>query len=219
MDTNTTPDRTALTDALAAHDASVRLRAAMAIGSTADSDLLDALIGRCAVEPDFYVRDMLTWALTRLPHRDVLARLRPELSSSRGQARSQALHTLSKIGDPETWEWVTAGLLTDDDDEVARSAWRAAVEVVPPSARPSLAGSLAGQLGRGDRDLQLSLSRALITLGEVIVPLMDTAAGHADPAVATHARATMALMEDPELGFDAAIHEARRVAALGTGAG
>lgn len=238
MNTTRPPDRAAITHALTAHDASTRLRAAMAAGSTADSDLLDALIGRCAVEPDFYVRDMLTWALTRLPHRAVLSRLRPELSSDRPQARSQALHTLSKIGDPETWEWVTAGLLTDDDDEVARSAWRAAVEVVPSSARASLAGSLAGQLGRGDRDLQLSLSRALIALGEVICPVLDAVAAHADPAaqadpphsdpaaqadpphsdpaVAAHARATMALMEDPELGFDTAIHEARRMAALGT---
>lgn len=219
MNAHRTPDHTAVTDALAAHDASTRLRAAMAVGSTADPDLLDALVSRCAVEPDFYVRDMLTWALTRLPHRDVLARLRPELASARPRARSQALHTLSKIGAPETWEWVAADLLTDDDDEVARSAWRAAVVVVPSSARASLAGSLAGQLGRGDRDLQLSLSRALITLGEEIVPVMDAAAGHTDPAVATHARATMALMDDPELGFDAAIHEARRVAALGTEAG
>ncbi|MGX1856449.1 HEAT repeat domain-containing protein [Dietzia sp. NPDC055340] len=216
MDAHRTPDRTTLADALAAHDTSTRLRAAMAVGSTADPDFVDALVGRCAVEPDFYVRDMLTWALTRLPHRDVLARLSPELSSARPQARSQALHTLSKIGAPETWEWVTAGLLTDDDDEVARSAWRAAVVVVPSSARASLARSLAGQFGRGDRDLQLSLSRALISLGDVIVPAMEAAAEHADPAVATHARATMALMDDPELGFDAAVHEARRVAALGT---
>jgi hypothetical protein len=53
--------------ALAAGDASTRLKAVLAIGSSAQPALLDTLVARCAVEPDFYVRDMLTWALTRLP--------------------------------------------------------------------------------------------------------------------------------------------------------
>jgi len=208
-----------LASALAAGDPSLRLRAALEAGSRADPGLLDALIDRCAVEPDFYVRDMLTWALTRLPHPAVLDRLRLELGSTRPQARSQALHTLSKIGDARTWEWITPELLGDDDDEVARSAWRAAVVLVPSGSRESVAGQLIGQLGRGGRDLQLSLSRTLISLGEAIVPLLDAAVTQRDAVAATHARATMALMDEPELGFDAAIHEARRVAALGPQAG
>ena len=216
MSTHPSSNHAGLVNALAAHNASTRLRAAMAAGSTAEPDLVDALIDRCAVEPDFYVRDMLTWALTRLPHREVLARLRPELSSPRPQNRSQALHTLSKIGEPSTWAWVTADLLTDDDDGVARSAWRAAAVLVPAADRMRLAEVLTGQLGRGDRDLQLSLSRALLSIGEVIVPLMEAAATHSDPVVATHARATMTLMEEPDSGFDVAVHEARRIAALGT---
>ena len=60
----------ALSDAVAAldaADASVRLRAALALGSTGDPTLLDALVRRCGIEPDFFVRDMLTWALTAYP--------------------------------------------------------------------------------------------------------------------------------------------------------
>lgn len=46
---------------------SVRLRAAMAVGTTPDPRFVDKLIERSAIEPEFFVRDMLTWALTRHP--------------------------------------------------------------------------------------------------------------------------------------------------------
>ncbi|MEV7237572.1 HEAT repeat domain-containing protein, partial [Streptomyces sp. NPDC051020] len=44
---------------------SVRLQAALAVGTTPDPGFIGKLIERCAVEPEFYVREMLTWALTR----------------------------------------------------------------------------------------------------------------------------------------------------------
>ncbi|MFD0890922.1 HEAT repeat domain-containing protein, partial [Streptosporangium algeriense] len=109
---------------------SVRLRAAMAIGTAPDPRFVGKLIERCAIEPEFYVRDMLTWALTRHPASVTVPALLQELHSERAQARSQALHTLSKVGDRRTWPAITRALLTDSDDEVARSAWRAAVILV-----------------------------------------------------------------------------------------
>src|SRR6185369_1466843 len=152
-----------LISALAADDESVRLKAALAAGSSPDPSVLDVLVERCAVEPDFYVRDMLTWALTRLPSEITVPRLITELRSERAQARSQALHTLSKIRDSRAWPAITQSLLRDSDDEVARSAWRAAVILVPDGQEKDLAEELATQLGRrGDRDVQLSLSRALV---------------------------------------------------------
>src|SRR5262249_24812062 len=54
-------------------------------------------VARCAIEPNFYVRDMLTWALTHLSSGITVPRLLVELRSDRAQARSQALHMLSKI--------------------------------------------------------------------------------------------------------------------------
>ena len=149
-----------LVDALAAADPSVRLRAALAVGTRPDPELTDALIDRCAVEPDFFVRDMLTWALCRLPAEITVPRLIRELGSDGSQARSQALHTLSKIGDPIAWPEVSA-LVHDQDDEVARSAWRAAVALVPSGDEGALAAELATELGRGELQMQLSLSRAL----------------------------------------------------------
>jgi HEAT repeat protein len=151
--------------ALAADDGSTRLEAALAIGTNPEPDLVDTLIARCAIEPDFYVRDMLTWALTRFPPAITLPNLIAELGSEVPQARSQALHTLSKIKDSSAFPSITQSLLRDADDEVARSAWRAAVTLVPDARKGELAQELAMQFGRGGREVQFSLSRALMALG------------------------------------------------------
>ncbi|MCH0538666.1 HEAT repeat domain-containing protein [Streptomyces sp. MUM 203J] len=201
--------------ALENHSASVRLRAALAVGTTPDPRCVDRLVERCAVEPEFSVREMLTWALTRHPPSRTVPRLVGELRSERVQARSQALHTLSKIGDRRAWPAITRALLADADDEVARSAWRAAVVLVPEGEEAALAGVLATQLGRGERATQSSLSRALIALGDVTVPLLRAALTDPDPRVRGHAVATERLRRDPDAGFELAAEEAKRVVALG----
>ncbi|MGP3638026.1 HEAT repeat domain-containing protein [Streptomyces sp. 24-1644] len=194
---------------------SVRLRAALAVGTTPDPRFVDKLIERCAIEPEFFVREMLTWALTRYPVSMTLPELLCEVRSERAQARSQALHTLSKVGDRQAWPAITRTLLSDADDEVARSAWRAAVLLVPEGEESALATVLATQLGRGERETQLSLSRALVALGEVIVPVLRAATTVPDPHVRAHALATERLLRDPDAGFEFAIEEAKRVVALG----
>ncbi|MFC8914906.1 HEAT repeat domain-containing protein [Streptomyces sp. NPDC057116] len=197
------------------NNSSVRLRAALAAGTTPDPDFIGTLIERCAIEPDFSVREMLTWALTRHPASTTVPLLLDHVGSPRAQARSQALHTLSKIGDRRAWPAITPALLSDADDEVARSAWRAAVALVPEGEEHELAVALATQLGRGERETQLSLSRALIALGEAMVPVLHTAKGHRDPRVRAHAIATERMWRDPDAGFEFAIEEAKRIVALG----
>jgi HEAT repeat protein len=214
--TNRRPRSARIAGALRADDPSVRLQAALAAGAQPDPDLLGVLVERCAVEPDFFVRDMLSWALTRLPAETTLPRIRRELGSELPQARSQALHTLTKIGDRRAWSWITGDLLRDADDEVARTAWRAAVAFVPAGEEEGLVDRLVAQLGRGDRAVRLSLSRALVDLGDVAEAALEKAAAHHDPVVAAHARATGLLREDPEAGFDVAVDEAKRIVALGT---
>ncbi|MFF0428563.1 HEAT repeat domain-containing protein [Streptomyces sp. NPDC004520] len=201
---------------LASDSSSTRLRAALAVGTAPDPRCVDELVGRCAVEPDFQVREMLTWALTRHAPELTLPRLLGELRSERAQARSQALHTLSKIGDGSAWPAITRELMTDADDEVARSAWRAAVVLVPEGEEHGLAAALATQLGRGGRETQLSLSRALIALGEATTPVLRAAMSDPRPPVRQHAIATERLSRDPSAGFDFAIEEAKRIVALGT---
>lgn len=194
--------------------ASVRLKAALAVGTAPDPDFVPRLIERCAVEPEFFVRDMLTWALTRHPVSLTLPALLRELGAGRTQARSQALHTLSKVGDRRAWPAITHALLTDPEDEVARSAWRAAVVLAPEDDRPALAAVLATQLGRGGRETQLSLSRALVALASAAEPALLAAARADDPGRRAHALATRILMRDPDAGFAFAVEEAKRVVAL-----
>ncbi|MET0423871.1 MAG: HEAT repeat domain-containing protein [Actinoplanes sp.] len=192
---------------LESSNSSARVQAALAIGTNPDPRFVDKLVERCAIEPDFYVREMLTWALVRHEPATTVPKLIGELRSEHAQARSQALHTLSKIGDRQAWPAITRALLTDPDDEVARGAWRAAVVLVPEGAESELAQVLATQLGRGGRETQLSLSRALIALGGI----PDAAKTNPDPRVRRHVLATEQLQRDPESAFELAIEEAKRV--------
>ncbi|MFI5801886.1 HEAT repeat domain-containing protein [Streptomyces sp. NPDC051561] len=215
QDTDQDTDAVRALQALEDDRSSVRLRAAMAVGTAPDPRFVGKLIERSAIEPEFFVRDMLTWALTRHPTALTLPELIREVRSDRVQARSQALHTLSKIGDRQAWPVITRALLSDADDSVARSAWRAAVVLVPEGEESELAVALATQFGRGERETQLSLSRALVALGEIIVPALRAATSAQDPGVRAHALATQQLLRDPDLGFGFAIEEAKRVVALG----
>ena len=198
--------------ALASGNSSTRLRAALAAGTTPEPEYVDVLIEQCAIEPDFFVRDMLTWALTR--HDDTVDRLVSELRSDVAQARSQALHTLSKIGDRRAWPAISTELLQDADDEVARAAWRTAVALVPDDERAPLARTLVTQLGRGERDVQRSLSRALAELGDIGRIAVLPAKQHRGEQVRAHAYATERLINHPDEDFAAAIEEARRTVAL-----
>ncbi|MBD8506704.1 HEAT repeat domain-containing protein [Hoyosella sp. G463] len=200
-----------LIDALSDARSSTRLRAALMAGTHPGARLVAPLVARCAIEPDFFVRDMLTWALVRQPAETTVPRLLAELGSATAQARGQALHTLSKIGDPIVWPAIPP-LLDDADDEVARSAWRAAVALVPPGHEAALAARLAAHLGRGDNETRLSLSRALIVLGDTVPSLLSAATGDADPAVRAHAIATEQLLLDPGSEFATAVEHAQRIA-------
>ncbi len=214
--TSNSATETRLIDALGSDNGSTRLKAALAIGTYPDPALLDLLVARCAIEPDFYVRDMLTWALTRFPSGVTVPKLLAELRSGHAQARSQALHTLSKIRDASAWPAITRSLLHDADDEVARSAWRAAVILVPAGQEMQLAEELVAQLGRGYREIQLSLSSALITLGEAAIEsALKKALASNDPAIRAHASATERLLRDPDAGFQFAVDQVKRIFAPG----
>lgn len=193
-------------------DGSVRLQAALASGSSPDSAAIDVLVQRCGVEPDFFVRDMLTWALTRLPAAHAVPALLAELASPFPQARSQALHTLSKIGDPRARPAVTAALLHDEEDEVARAAWRAAVVLTPVGERPKLAADLATELGRRDRECWRSLTRALVDLGEAARRPLDGTAASGAFIERVHAAATLLILDGLQQDFRSAVEEAQRVA-------
>jgi HEAT repeat protein len=206
---------TALDLAFANPDPSVRLNAAMQAGLSPTASDLDALVQQCAVESDFQVREMLTWALIRLPVSIAVPRLVAELDRPEPQARSQALHTISKFRDVTSWPAVAARL-DDPHTDVVRTAWYASVAVVPQGERGWLANKLAARLGWGEPDLQRSLSRALVALGEDhLAPVLAVAAQHPDATVREHAAATEQLLADPDAAFAPSIRSARREVALG----
>ncbi|KKI22104.1 MULTISPECIES: HEAT repeat domain-containing protein [unclassified Leucobacter] len=208
-------DRLAL--ALRASDPSARLQAALTAGTTPEPEFVAPLVARCGVEPDFSVRDMLTWALTRMPRELALPAVLAELDSPVALARSQALHTLSKFGDPATWSAIRTEFLHDADPDIARTAWRAAVAVAPEPAHAGLARELAAEFGRGDSETMRSLSRALVALGDAAtVPVRD-ASRDTDPAIRIHALATARLLEDPDASFALDPADAGRMATAFSG--
>lgn len=204
-------------DALSAENPQTRLKAALAIGSVREPDIsfIDMIIVRCAIEPDFFVRDMLTWSLTRYSPEIIVPRLIAELGSEIAQARSQALHTLSKLKDRSAFPAITQSLMRDKDDNVAQSAWRAAVALVPDDRKTDLAEVLSTQFGRGNSEMQLSLSRALVSLGaEIIEHVLQKAMYSNIPKIRAHASATKRLLVNPDSGFEISIYEAKKQYAL-----
>ena len=196
-----TPRMRQVTAALTSARTAARLAAALSAGSNPDPGLVDVLVARCAVESDFFVRDMLTWALTRHDRNTVVDRLLAELTSPVARARGQALHTLAKIGDRRAWAAIGPELLTDADDEVARTAWRTAAGLVPDGAEGRLAEVLVTQLGRGPRDVRLSLSQALVMLGEAAIPVVE--ADSAFELSVEEAKRVRTLRGAPLVGADA----------------
>ena len=182
-------------------DQSVRLKAALAAGTYPESGYIQVLIQQCAIEPDFFVRDTLSWALMRHDRETVVESLIPELQSPIPQARSQALHTLSKIGDKANYSLITNEHFFDEDDFVASTAWRVASVLVPEDQKSELVKILLTQLGRGDGDTQFGLTRFLCTIGEPIVNPLEDAAKSENENVRVHAEITLIRFKELQLEF------------------
>ena len=178
---------------------SVRLKAALAAGTYPNPDQIEILISQCANESDFFVRDTLSWALMRHDQKSVVEKLKIELKSENPQARSQALHTLSKIGDKENYDLITRDLLLDPDDFVASTAWRSASVLVADKDKQALVELLISQLGRGDSDIQFGLTRFLCAIGQPIVAPLTKAAQSPEEVVRTHAEFTLIRFQEMEL--------------------
>jgi HEAT repeat protein len=180
-------------------DQSVRLKAALAAGTYPEEEFIEVLISQCAIEPDFFVRDTLSWALMRNDVTKVVKRLESELQSSNPQAKSQAIHTFSKIGDKGNYPLITDEMLFDPDDFIASTAWRVASVLVPDERKPELARKLVTQLGRGNSDIQFGLTRFLCALGESIVEPLTEAANSTDEVISNQAKFTLLRFREMQL--------------------
>jgi HEAT repeat protein len=184
---------------LASPDQSVRLKAALAAGTYPEREFIEILINQCAIETDFFVRDTLSWALMRNDIDAVVDRLKVELFSENLQAKSQAIHTLSKIGDKKNYPLITDEMLFDADDFIASTAWRAASVIVPDEEKPALVVKLVTQLGRGDSDLQFALTRFLCAIGDSIIEPLTAAADSNDEIVSNQAKFTLLRYREMQL--------------------
>ena len=180
-------------------DQSVRLKAALAAGTYPETEFIEVLIEQCAIESDFFVRDTLSWALMRNDVSKVVIRLKTELQSTNLQAKSQAIHTLSKIGDKKNYSLITDEMLFDSDDFMASTAWRVASVLVPDDQKPNLVKKLITQLGRGDSDTQFGLTRFLCALGECIVEPLNEAAKSSDEVISNQAKFTLLRFREMQL--------------------
>jgi HEAT repeat protein len=188
-----------LEELLKSPDQSVRLKAALAAGTYPEPEYIEILVTQCSHETDFFVRDTLSWALMRHDQKSVVDHLKIELKSENPQARSQALHTLSKIGDKENYELITRDLLLDSNDFVASTAWRSASVLVPDKDKQALVEVLISQLGRGDSDTQFGLTRFLCAIGQPIVAPLTQASKSSDEVIRTHAEFTLIRFQEMEL--------------------
>ena len=184
---------------LASPDQSVRLKAALAAGTYPEIEFIEVLISQCAIESDFFVRDTLSWALMRNDVAKVVERLKTELQSSNPQAKSQAIHTLSKIGDKTNYSLITDEMLFDPDDFIASTAWRVASVLVPDGQKVILVKKLITQLGRGDSDIQFGLTRFLCALGECIVEPLTEASKSTDETISNQAKFTLLRFREMQL--------------------
>lgn len=177
----------------------MRLQAALAAGTYPEDAYIEVLVAQCAHESDFFVRDTLSWALMRHETAKVVDRLKAELKSNNPQAKSQAIHTLSKIGDKQYYSLITNDHHFDSLDKVAVTAWRAASVLVPDHEKPALTKILVSQLGRGDSDLQFDLTRFICALGDVIVEPLQQASESEKEEIRLHAAFTLMRYQEMSL--------------------
>ncbi|ANE04393.1 HEAT repeat domain-containing protein [Corynebacterium crudilactis] len=198
--------------------AQVRMQAALAAGTSAQIEVLPLLIQRSGVDEDFFVRDTLTWALTRMPVHEVIPLLVRELDADRAQrpfAASQALHTLSKLKVATTWNELKIRSELLHRSDTAQTAWRTFAGLVPDADMEWLGEQLIQELGQGEADIQRSLSRALAELEWRGASISKLLSGMAGKAAQAHAVATLKLFTDPDSDFLADLEAARRVDNMG----
>lgn len=159
----------------------VRQRAAIALGALVTPRLAGRVAALLWEEPDPFVRESLTWVLTRVPQAALPYALEA-LEDERAQVRITAVHLVSKVGDPRAVPSVIP-LTADADDDVAAKARFALARLGDPVAIPAL----TAHLGRGGDDRRTELTRDLATFGPTALPHLADRLDHPDPEVREHA--------------------------------
>ena len=162
-------------------DKNMRGPAALALGGSCVVDALDGLLARVGHEPDFYVREDITWALVRMGEA-AIEPLIGLLEDESAAVRHHAAHTLGKINDARAVEALIGALKDGDHMVVARAAGSLKVIGDVRAVR-----ALAGVLGHPHRDTQTAINEALERFGAAAVPAVLEALTDARWPVREHA--------------------------------
>ncbi len=172
-------------------DRNVRIQAALDIGKLNEAGAAAVLVEALAAEPDFFVRETLTWSIVRqgeVATPLLVDRLRDENPS----IRHDAVHALSKIGDPRALDALMM-MLGDESSAVVSKAAFALGQIGDPKAIPAL----VGLLGRDDRALESALNAVLERFGAAAVPPLLQALADAAWRTREHAADALRGIGDP----------------------
>lgn len=179
---------TTLLEHLRHPDKSIRGQAAVALGGLDGDDVLRALLGVVGEEPDFFVREDVTWALVRQGDAavDPLIVL---LRDPDPAVRHHAAHTLSKIGDPRAAPALVAAL----DDAVPSVVAKVAFTLGVLNSRDAIP-RLVALFAHPDRDVQTQVQTALERFGADAVPAVTGVLHDPNPQVREQAADTLGVI-------------------------
>lgn len=159
-------------------DKNVRIEAALELGKLADVQALPALLDRVGTEPDFYVRENVTWALARMGNAAV-SPLITILERGDTASRFHAAHTLSKLGDARAVPALLAALDASDSELVQKSVY-ALGALRDERALPAL----VARIGETSGAFRSTLHDAVAAFGAHAVPTLLAVLADADSALA-----------------------------------
>lgn len=169
-------------------DKNVRIRAALDLGAAQHRAALPDLIERLGHEPDFFVRENLTWAVVRMGA-DAVPPLLELLENPDAATRLQAVHTLSKLAEPASA--VALGqAVNDPEDEVARKA----IFALGQLGHPAALGTLVAQVGHPDAERRNTLSTALVEFGQAALSPLQALLQHPEAQRRAHAAEILGLL-------------------------
>lgn len=162
-----------LVEAIHHPDKNIRGQAVITLGNLGLSSL-DALLGIVGKDPDFNVREDITWALVRMAD-GAFQPLVSLLTDTDAGVRHHAAHTLSKIGDLRAVPALIGALEDPEPAVVSKIAFTLGVfrdvRAIPPLVR---------LLDHSDREVQTTVVAALERFGADAVPQVLVAL--ADPS-------------------------------------
>ncbi|GAA4622613.1 hypothetical protein GCM10023113_04260 [Cellulomonas oligotrophica] len=182
-------------------DRDVRQAAALRVGELAHPGAAPELVARLWSEQDPFVRETLTWAITRV--RSATPLLLEALASTDPGTRERALHVLSKVADPATLDAILP-LTSDADPHVAAKARWALTRLGDPRGVPAVVAHLAA----GDDTVRNGVTRDLASFGAVAVPALVAVLASGATDNRRHAAEVLCLMGPGAEGATDALSEA-----------